>query len=1069
MTGRTLTRRTAVLVSALTTLGLASGAQASTISSSGGVLTIAAAANETNLIVVTRLADDANGKQVIQVDDSNPASTPSDSPIQAVGHAMFPPSGNCRQPNLSVPRVICTDTAFTQITATLGDKNDYFSAGAGSLALPKIDVSGDAGDDYLKGAGGADTVRGGSGDDQLFGFANNDTLVPGTGADDVWGNDGSHSAGNVAVPDAATSDRVTFSDRTKDQPVFVSLDDQANDGEAGQKDNVHTDVEDITGGNGNDTLIGSALTNDIYGQGGSDTLRGLGGDDNLFANNTDLTAGDGSNVLDGGAGDDHITGAAGVDTVSGGDGIDVVQAGAGENDVSGGAGDDKLTTGDAKDVVDGGAGNDVIAAGAGQNQVLTGGDGDDTIDSGDGKDTVSAGAGIDTVTAGGGDNVIALGDGDDHSTTTDGKDTVTGGAGDDVIAAGNGDNDLRGEAGTDQLTSGTGADAVNGGDGDDVIKSGAGDDTITGGLGADDIDAAEGIDTVSYAEKTEPVYAAIGGALSGTWCGDVRTAESPACEGDKVVAAENLIGGSAGDHLIGDDAANVLNGGGGDDTLEGKGSGDDIIGGTGNDAVSYREAPAGVGVTLDDVRNDGVNCPGDSCENDNLHADIESVEGSTHDDVLIGSDGANTLSGLAGNDILDGLKGADVIDGGADRDHVLYATRTQAVNVSLDGVANDGEAGEGDNVSGLTEDISTGAGNDTVVANELGNVIDTGAGDDSVDGGRGADDIHGEDGRDTVVYGGRSTDETVSVQLDNEADDGAPGEGDNIHLDVENLTGGAEADTFEGSTLENVLTGGAGNDEIRAAQSSDKVYGGAGDDYLDGGAGDDVIQPGTGADTVIGGAGQADAVDYSERTVAVTVTTDDNLANDGEAGEGDNVDPTTELVNGPTIAAPAPAPAPAPEDGKDDDGATDEKPAQQAAPVAGGDGDGGTQTVAGSSGTKAETVNTTTVAKQSSATFASATAKGRQVMVRGKILVKARNGLAQSATACKGGGKVLVTIRKGSKVVGKKLVSITRTCAFSAPVTLAAGTTGKLKVEVRFLGNAALKASKRSSKLQVNG
>ena len=67
------------------------------------------------------------------------------------------------------------------------------------------------------------------------------------------------------------------------------------------------------------------------------------------------------------------------------------------------------------------------------------------------------------------------------------------------------------------------------------------------------------------------------------------------------------------------------------------------------------------------------------------------------------------------------------------------------------------------------------------------------------------------------------------------------------------------------------------------------------------------------------------------------------------------------------------------------------------------------------------------------------------------------------------GGKVQVTIRKAGTVVGKRLVSVSKTCSFLAPVTLKKGTTGKLKVEVKFLGSRALKSTKRTSNLQVNG
>lgn len=70
---------------------------------------------------------------------------------------------------------------------------------------------------------------------------------------------------------------------------------------------------------------------------------------------------------------------------------------------------------------------------------------------------------------------------------------------------------------------------------------------------------------------------------------------------------------------------------------------------------------------------------------------------------------------------------------------------------------------------------------------------------------------------------------------------------------------------------------------------SSKLDGGDGDDTLYGGfafAGN-VFDGGSGADT-FGGDGDG-TVDYSERTNPVTVTVGDELANDGEAGEGDFV------------------------------------------------------------------------------------------------------------------------------------------------------------------------------------
>ena len=48
------------------------------------------------------------------------------------------------------------------------------------------------------------------------------------------------------------------------------------------------------------------------------------------------------------------------------------------------------------------------------------------------------------------------------------------------------------------------------------------------------------------------------------------------------------------------------------------------------------------------------------------------------------------LTGNAGNDTLDGGEGTDTLDGGADTDTADYSSRSTAVNVTLDGVDNDG-------------------------------------------------------------------------------------------------------------------------------------------------------------------------------------------------------------------------------------------------------------------------------------------------------------------------------------------------------------------------------------------
>ena len=55
-------------------------------------------------------------------------------------------------------------------------------------------------------------------------------------------------------------------------PVTVTAnDDAANDGHLGEFDNVHSDVERIFGGSGDDTLEPMDLGGEVWGRGGDDT------------------------------------------------------------------------------------------------------------------------------------------------------------------------------------------------------------------------------------------------------------------------------------------------------------------------------------------------------------------------------------------------------------------------------------------------------------------------------------------------------------------------------------------------------------------------------------------------------------------------------------------------------------------------------------------------------------------------------------------------------------------------------------------------------------------------------
>ncbi len=203
--------------------------------------------------------------------------------------------------------------------------------------------------------------------------------------------------------------------------------------------------------------------------------------------------------------------------------------------------------------------------------------------------------------------------------------------------------------------------------------------------------------------------------------------------------------------------------------------------------------------------------------------------------------------------------------GGGGTDRATYVTRTNPVTVTLDNLANDGEAGEGDNVQ--TEDVDGGTAADVLSGDANSNTLTGGPGADTLDGGTGADLLVGGGGTERATYVTRTT--PVTVTLDNLANDGAVGEGDNVQ--TEDVDGGTAADVLSGDANSNTLTGGPGADA------------------LDGG---------TGADLLVGGAG-TDLATYRSRQASVTVLLD-NVENDGQAGEGDNVQ--TENVAGGAAA-----------------------------------------------------------------------------------------------------------------------------------------------------------------------
>ena len=181
----------------------------------------------------------------------------------------------------SRPDVITISNVDVAATLIGGKGDDVLVGGARSATLiggagDDTLVGGDGGD-LLQGQGGHDSMLGGAGNDRLDGGGGNDTLDGGN-ADDVLlgggGNDtlkdggtGSTTGGNDQLAGGGGKDTADYSGRTG--TLVLSIDGQGNDGYPGNAfapggallgpefDNILPDVEQVTGGSGNDSITGS--------------------------------------------------------------------------------------------------------------------------------------------------------------------------------------------------------------------------------------------------------------------------------------------------------------------------------------------------------------------------------------------------------------------------------------------------------------------------------------------------------------------------------------------------------------------------------------------------------------------------------------------------------------------------------------------------------------------------------------------------------------------------------------------------------------------------------------------
>ena len=326
-------------------------------------------------------------------------------------------------------------SAYNDILA--GDRRDNaLNGGAGNDIL----YGGPGGgDDILLGEDGNDTLYGGPGNDRLNGEAGDDQLNGGPGDDVLLGGTGRNTLDGGPGRDTASFEFATTG-------ITANLDAPAESGNL-VRQNTLVSIENLTGTDHDDTLIGDAGNNILAGRDGDDMLRG-------------------------GPGDDLLRGGPGADVLEGGDGMDTADY---SQDTSG----ILHTEGDTLHDIE-------IIIGSDYRDHLFGPDtrphesyastGTFTFYPGISSDdiTIQGGPGNDEIHSNTGNDTLYGGPGDDYIVSTGGNNTLYGGPGDDYLRTG--------EEGNNTIYPGTGDNRIHLGEGPDTVVIAPKPDVVWGGI-----------------------------------------------------------------------------------------------------------------------------------------------------------------------------------------------------------------------------------------------------------------------------------------------------------------------------------------------------------------------------------------------------------------------------------------------------------------------------------------------------------------------------------------------------------------------------------------------------------
>ena len=200
-----------------------------------------------------------------------------------------------------------TDDSMYEPVGETDAENPYEDGDGGHMLIGGDDadyIDGQGGNDSIKGMGGNDDLTGGEGDDTLYGGEDDDKLDGGTGNDTIDGGagddeltggsgnnalDGGEGDGDIAIylgALQATVDLRSGKARVQHETPatgsgYISLEDSA---DSGTGNDTLTNIENVKGTHGDDTIDGDDNANLLKGLDGADRINGNGGDDTIIPN-----------------------------------------------------------------------------------------------------------------------------------------------------------------------------------------------------------------------------------------------------------------------------------------------------------------------------------------------------------------------------------------------------------------------------------------------------------------------------------------------------------------------------------------------------------------------------------------------------------------------------------------------------------------------------------------------------------------------------------------------------------------------------------------------------------------